>query len=72
MTSARASTYFTYILFLNYPINVLSTDFGMNCQHGSAFQHTCILLPSHQDIVSILTTAHLVCYMKVRRVEIND
>lgn len=36
MTSARTSTYFSYILFLNYPINVLSTDFSINCQRGSA------------------------------------
>lgn len=52
----------------------------MCCLHISAyavslvlqFQCIYILLPSHQGIVSILPTAHLVGYMKVTRVEIND
>lgn len=39
---------------------------------GLQFHCIYILLPSHQGIVSILTTVHLVGYMKVMRVEIND
>lgn len=51
----------------------------MCCLHISAslsgvlqLQCISILLPSHQGGVSILTTAHLVGYMKVMRVGIND
>lgn len=36
MTSARTSTYFSYILFLNNQINVLSIDFSISGKHGSA------------------------------------
>lgn len=36
MTSARTSTYFSYILFLNNQINVLSPHFSVHCKRGSA------------------------------------
>lgn len=51
----------------------------MCCVHISASlsgvlqpQGIFIMLPSHQGVVSVLTTAHLVGYMKVMRVGIND
>lgn len=72
MTSARTSPYFSYILFQNNQLNVLSPRFSIHCKCGSAVSVLPFLLPPPQGAVSILTIAHLVGYMKVRRVEIND
>jgi len=71
MTSARTFTYFIYILFLNNQINVLHI---LAYTVSMVLQFLCIyiLLPSNQSIVSVLTTAHLVGYMKVMRVGTDD